>query len=535
MLCVTLTIVVSASTAATKGCKHVEGRVLVKIKEGLVISQGTSPCETGIPKLDSLNKLYLCTAFEPLLPYIKNTLPDPVNPLSRTYLVTYKAVVSLDQIIEAYLSTGLFEYVEPDYLVEGSSSETSTIPNDQYFNRQWALHNDGTFTMGGTFSPKDDADIDMPEAWEIEQGDTSVIIALLDSGCKMDHPELLGRLWKNSAEIPANNLDDDENGYVDDVNGWDFINNDNDPNDDGGHGTRMAGIIGANANNATGFAGVNPNARIMVVKVLDNDGKGNSTVTSKGIVYAVKMKANIINMSLAGLNYTKTEHDAVQYADKNNVLIITGTGNSNTEKISYPAAFDEVLAVGTTGPDDKRYSVDDSTGSNYGAEIDITAPGVYIFGLDYKDDNKYNLYSSGTSDAAAYTTGVASLLLSKNPHLTPAQLKSILEQSADDLVGDPAEDVRGWDKYFGWGRLNAHKALTLASSVKKACYTPQQLAVTQTKKAVMFKRPLRTLSSTWYTVNGRRLSGSGKNTVTTPAAAGVIIGKQGGRGTDNGR
>ena len=127
------------------------------------------------------------------------------------------------------------------------------------------------------------------------KGDSSVIVAILDSGCKMDHPELAGRLWKNEREIPGNNIDDDNNGYIDDVYGWDFINDDNDPTDDNGHGTALAGIIGANWNNGIGFAGVNPHVKIMVIKVLDSFGIGNTSLNAKGIEYAVKLKAKIIN------------------------------------------------------------------------------------------------------------------------------------------------------------------------------------------------------------------------------------------------
>ena len=145
--------------------------------------------------------------------------------------------------------------------------------------------------MNGLYTPKEDADIDMPEAWEIEKGDSSVIIAILDSGCKMDHPELAGRIWRNEAEIPGNGIDDDNNGFIDDVNGWDFINNDNDPTDDHGHGTAIAGTIGANYNNEIGFAGVNPNAKIMVIKVLDSLKSGNTELAVRGIEYAIKMKA----------------------------------------------------------------------------------------------------------------------------------------------------------------------------------------------------------------------------------------------------
>jgi subtilisin family serine protease len=434
-------------------------------------------------------------------PLITETGKKPPSSLSRIYTFIFNTETPVEQIVASYQSCGLFEYVEPDYILYGNSSESVFIPNDQYFYRQWPLHNDGTYTMGNLFTPKEDADIDMPEAWEIEQGDSAVVIAVLDAGCKMNHPELAGMLWINKGEIPGNNIDYDGNGYVDDIKGWDFINNDNDPTDDNGHGTGLAGIIGANSNNGIGFAGVNPNAKIMIIKILDSLKRGNTTTMIKGIEYAVKMKARIITLSLGGSNFIQIEHDFIEYADSNNVTIIAATGNNNTEKINFPAAEEKVIAVGATGPDDKRYLSNDTTGSNYGNEIDIIAPGMYICHLDETDENKYTLYSSGTSLSAAFVTGVASLLLSKNPKLTPAQIRDILQKSADDQVGDPKEDVKGWDKYYGWGRLNAYRALHMTSSVKKSSVQHRIVAAT-TKKILNINNKTILPGASCFSLNG---------------------------------
>ncbi|MBN1294128.1 MAG: S8 family serine peptidase [Candidatus Latescibacteria bacterium] len=515
MFVITLTALITMINAENK--LYVEGKLLVKFKADIVLPDGAFSPAIGIPQLDSSNRHYGCTGIEPLLPRTKNASHNN-NPLSRVYVFTFESGFSVEQILAVYRATNLFEYVEPDYKMYGNSRKQGYFPSDQYFNRQWALHNDGTFNMGGMFNPKDDADIDMPEAWEIEQGDTSIIIAILDSGCKMDHPELAGRLWKNPGEIPDNGIDDDGNGYVDDVNGWDFVNDDNDPSDEDGHGTRIAGIIGANVNNEIGFAGVNPNARIMVVKVLDSTGEGNTTYHSRGIDYAIKMGANIINMAIAHPVYTKTEHEMVQSAFNNNVTIIAGTGNINAEKIQYPAAYEEVIAVGATGPDDKRYSLSDTTGSNYGPEIDIVAPGAYVFGLDKSDNNKYNIYGSGTSDATAYVTGVVSLLLAKTPAMSPDQIKEILQKSADDQVGDPAEDTKGWDKYYGWGRLNAYNALTYTIAVKNVRIRPH-ISKNQTECILsIYQRPFSLrLCSRYYTISGKMIAASGGKATALPA------------------
>ena len=144
------------------------------------------------------------------------------------------------------------------------------------------------------------------------------------------------------------------------------------------------------------------------------------------------------------------------------------------EQIGYPAAYENIIAVGGTGPDDTRYLISDTSGSNYGNEIDLVAPGMFIVHLNKSDNNKFTTYSRGTSLSAAFVTGVASLLLSKNPSLTPEQIRTILQNSADDQVGDPSEDTKGWDKYYGWGRLNAHRALQITSGVRNTRYQLQQ-------------------------------------------------------------
>ncbi|HEX2956616.1 MAG TPA: S8 family serine peptidase, partial [Chitinispirillaceae bacterium] len=187
----------------------------------------------------------------------------------------------------------------------------------------------------------------------------------------------------------------------------------------------------------------------------------------------------------------------------------------------YPAAYENVIAVGATGPDDKRYSFNDSTGSNYGPEIDITAPGTYICTLDEKDDNKFSLYGNGTSGATAFVTGVVSLLLSKNPNLTPAQVLEILQKSADDQVGDPSEDTQGWDKYYGWGRLNAHKALQLASPVRKINNKLVKQAI-EKQKFLMVNNGLLLSNTRNFALNGTMLLNK-NSSKPNGVAAGVYV------------
>ena len=159
----------------------------------------------------------------------------------RTYAIELKSNKSYEEIIKMYKNTGQFEYVEENFKGEGHGNEF--YPDDAYFNQQWSHHNDGSFANSTI-----DADIDSPEAWALTQGDSNIIVAILDSGVKLDHPEFSGRIWLNQNEI-QNGTDTDSNNYIDDINGgWDFVNNDNDPSDDHGHGTNVAGIAMASGN-----------------------------------------------------------------------------------------------------------------------------------------------------------------------------------------------------------------------------------------------------------------------------------------------
>lgn len=166
-------------------------------------------------------------------------------------LIQFPHDVAIESKASQIMNSGLFKIVEPDF-IGSAGAVCNYTPNDDLFaNLQWGLHNDGTFNSNSVA----DADIDMDNGWSITKGDSSIIVGILDSGTKLDHPEFAGRIWNNSAET-LNGSDDDNNGYIDDLVGWDFANNDNDPTDDHGHGTNVSGIIGANGDNNLGYSGV---------------------------------------------------------------------------------------------------------------------------------------------------------------------------------------------------------------------------------------------------------------------------------------
>lgn len=358
---------------------------------------------------------------------------------------------------------------------------SAVIPNDTYFaSSQYALRNTGTqppYDPGTT-----DADIDMDAGWEYTTGDSSVVLAIIDTGIDPSHPEFQGRLWMNPDE-EFDEEDNDGNGFVDDGFGWNFINDNNATNDDNGHGTHVAGIAAGTGNNGVGIAGVNWQCRIMAVRVLGADGSGTATSVAGGIVYAANEGAHVISLSLGHLGTPAVvESTAVAYAESLGVIVVAAMGNDDVGDPHWPAAFKGVISVGATDSDDQRadpFCYSSASGSNYGAWIDVCAPG----------DNVWSTYPMawggyanlcGTSMATPHVSGLISLMLGLRPGWPADSVLHILTRTADDQVGRPGEDTLGFDIYHGWGRINAAAALRVLSvSFAPAIDGPDSVWVTE--------------------------------------------------------
>ncbi len=444
-------------------------QIIIKLKSKILLNKSLYNHEiTGNNKVDSITQ-----KFNPIK--IKKQTIGKKNK-QHIFIITFPIGTNVQQVIDEYYNTGEIEYAEPDY--KGSGGGETVTPNDQHYLRQWGLKNNGTFSLSPSIAG---ADIDMEKAWNIEQGDSNIVVGIIDSGTKLDHPEFTNRIWINYNEIPSNGLDDDSNGYVDDVKGWDFANTDNNPSDDHGHGTNVVGIIGANGNNSIGYAGVDWNCKLMTLKGLDNTNLGYYSWFADAIYYGVDNGANVINMSLGGTGTSTTLQNAVTYALNNNVIIVACMMNTNSNTVYYPAAYTGVIAVGSTNSNDTRsnpFFWSSTSGSNYGSHISVVAPGNYIYGLNYQSNTNYNSYWGGTSQATPLVSGLASLLLAQNPNRTPAQIKSIIERTAKDRVGNLSEDTLGWDQYYGYGRINAFKALSVSPS--SLIYSPSIVIATRT-------------------------------------------------------
>lgn len=303
---------------------------------------------------------------------------------------------------------------------------------------------------------------DPTSAWSlVDENKRNVLVAVIDSGIDKSHPDAPQYFWVNENEKPGNGIDDDQNGYVDDVEGWNFLNNNADLIDERGHGTFVAGIIAAKKGNGIGIAGINPGAVIMPLKVADKDGNTNSLQIFRAIKYAADHGARIINVSLGARGVSRLEQLAINHATAKGALVVVASGNEGNYLGEYgPASARGVLAVGAVDFDMER-----STVSSKGPNNGLVAPGEEIYSLHSQDagwmgpsGDKERLYdkASGTSFSTPMVAATASLLLVKNPSLTNKQLEDILVSSADDM------DDEGWDDGTGAGLLNAYTALNMA-------------------------------------------------------------------------
>ena len=378
---------------------------------------------------------------------IKNTLgvvkTENIN-LTGAQIWTLSGKTSVETAIATYRNSSTFKYIEPDYIV----TKAATFPNDPGFPQQWALHNTGQ--NGGT----PDADIDAPEAWDIQKGNPNLVIGVIDTGVDYNHPDLVGNIWTNPGEIAGDGIDNDNNGYIDDIRGWDFAYNDNNPSDVDGHGTHVSGTIAGKGNNGVGVTGVAWNAKIMPLKFLNDSGSGSTSNAIKAIDYATAKGVKITNNSWGGGGYSQALYDAINAAGQQGALFIAAAGNSGQNADlypMYPAAYNlaNIISVASTNRHDKL-----SWFSNYGlTSVDLGAPGEEIYST--LPNNSYGTLS-GTSMASPHVAGAAALVWSQNPTWTAQQVKNTLMNTGDPIAALAGKTVSG-------KRLNVFNALAAAN------------------------------------------------------------------------
>jgi subtilisin family serine protease len=354
--------------------------------------------------------------------------------------------------IAALKATGKYTFVEPNYRL----TLCDTTPNDPRFGDQWGLHNTGANFPGGGVAG---ADVSAPRAWDISTGDSNIIVAVIDTGIDYTHEDLKANMWVNPGEIAGNGQDDDGDGYVDDVYGYDFADHRPDPMPDPaatagaktGHGTHCAGIIGAVGSNGVDICGVNWNVRLMALKISDTNGVISIAAAIEAIDYAWKHGVRVVNASWGGYVYSEALQSVIQTAGLHGMLFCASAGNeANNNDITpaYPSSYglDSIISVAATDNRDRLANF-----SNYGATtVDLAAPGVQI--LSTLPGNTLEAWD-GTSMATPFVAGAAALLLSVHSNMSPAELKAEILDSVDLTPALVGKTVTG-------GRLNLFRLLS---------------------------------------------------------------------------
>ncbi len=483
----TVSILAVISVSAQDHTGYVPGKYIVKLKEGV---RPTLPAFA----LDRGDQIVPVSALE------VDVDLEGSNDWKRVYTYCSNSLSLSVSDITTTLGADNIEWIEQD-----SYLEFFEYPTDSLFSHQWYLHNIGQeyFSIERVPGAYNDiltvasgtvgADVALDNYYQSPtQEKNRVVVSIVDTGLDYLHPELQGRIWHNPDEIPWNNIDDDHNGLIDDTVGYDvsgdlfnFFNpvGDMDPTDHDGHGTHLAGIVGANAD-GRGVVGIAPTVELMGVKIRPN---ATSTVGAAGIVYAVNEGAQVINISWGTPFESSILHEAILFARRNGVLVCIAPGNTGDNTRFYPAAFDSTFVVAAGNSD--GYETDFST---YGAHIDIVAPGQDILSLRASgtdmysdprvkepfvriigDDSLYYL-ADGTSMATPVVVGAAALLLSLRPELSLNRLQELILLGADDML-DPrnqGDNLPGPDTLSGWGYINIDASIALLENGSVYITTP---------------------------------------------------------------
>lgn len=406
--------------------EYKDGSIYVKLKNNVSAIRSANQkvnLEDAV-FLASLRSKYGITEVEK--PFFSLRTPE----LDRTYRVTFAAVSDVDALLAELSTDPTVEYAEKiplDYI--------TYTPNDPSFgSNQWYLKK-----------------INAEKAWDISKGDPKITVAIVDNAIDIDHPDLEGNAWINPNEIAGNGKDDDNNGYVDDINGWDVAGNDNNPqptNSSMSHGTHCAGDAAATADNNTGIASIGFNVSIISVKTTSD--AGSVTKIEKGydgIAYAVAAGARVISCSWGGYTASQTNQNIITAAYNKGCIVLGGAGNDGKEEKFYPGAYENALCVAASDNADKK-----SGFSNFGEWVDVTSPGSSIYSTM---PNGTYTSSSGTSMATPIAAGLCALMLSKNPGLSPKQVEDCLKFSCTNIDNSNSS----FSGKIGAGRINAEAAL----------------------------------------------------------------------------
>jgi subtilisin family serine protease len=454
---------------------YLPGRVIVKLGPSAAVAKGAR--SFGIAALDAFAQKYSVESVAPVFPDARVPGNGTVD-LTKFYVLKYSSPVDAFSAARELSALADVDYAEPWFIYRTNDAPAFT-PNDSLYPLQWALTR-----------------IRADSAWGVSQGDTSVVIGIVDTGVEWDHPDLVGNIWFNPGETGLdgaghdkrfNGIDDDGDGKIDDWRGWDFAGadftnpvEDNDPSPTGdniAHGTHVAGIASGVTNNHTGIAGVGFHCRILPVKASsDNDTRAGGfafiIAGFQGVAYAAQMGANVISLSWGGPGASQFEQDVVNFATEHGSLIVAAAGNGSSSEPSYPAGYDHVISVAATNGSDVKESY-----SNFGSSIDVCAPGGDFNGVNTTILSTYfpSTYAglAGTSQATPQVSGVAALVKANFPSYNPLQVGEQVRVSCDDISAQNP----GFVNTLGRGRINAYRALTLSSpSIRMTSFTIEDSA-----------------------------------------------------------
>lgn len=426
--------------------EFLDGNIYLKVKD----SSSVIPDPTSVPALNAI-----FTTFGVDTIYKAFVTPNPL--VDQIYRLEFSTFSITGQLLTSLQGLSFVDYVEQVPLIQTTGSVAYT-PND-VAPQQWYLNH-----------------IDAPLAWDLVRGDSQIVVAIVDNAVLTGHEDLSGVLWVNPGEIPNNFFDDDLNGYIDDINGYDVADLDNNPNPPNNfqpgqgwdHGTHCSGIAAAETDNNLGIASIGFGLRIMAVKASLNITSGNVLERSyEGVDYAVSAGADIISMSWGGTGNSLTGQRVVAMAQLNNIVMIAAAGNNGDSIPLYPAAYPETFCVGATNMSDEKSSY-----SNFGSYIDVMAPGNAIHSTLATSPTDYGALN-GTSMACPMVAGLAGLLLSDNPNLTPNQ---VMDAIVNGCVNIDSVNPQYIGK-LGAGRINAFNSLNNGPVALEDPSKPDRLGV----------------------------------------------------------
>ncbi len=468
---VEVTISPEGHVGSPKALNYVPGELIVQFRETTTVPAGAhSAAALGTSgSLDALMQRFQVKEYTPLVrpadvasgPSRLKSSQSLARRAQLERLVRLKIEGDVAEAAEAFGQDPGVVYAEPNYIATAAYQ-----PNDPYLrsSNSWGHGSEDLWGL---------TRINVRQAWDQVRG-RGIVVAVVDTGLDHTHEDIAANVWTNPNEIAGNGIDDDRNGYVDDVRGWDFVEDDNLPQDPHGHGTHVAGTIAAVADNGIGIAGVAPQAKILPLRGLGVSGSGSISDLTAALVYAADSGADVINNSWSGVFYSQAVREAVEYARDRGSVVVAAAGNNSQDAVyNSPASVEAAITVGALRPGSTNAGF-----SNVGGKVDVFAPGEEVLSLAAAGSGfasfpsvlqgKY-VPASGTSMAAPHVAGVVALLLERFPTLTPEQVRHILRSTAADI--GPA----GWDELYGYGLVNAAAAAGFsgaAPDLRAGLHTP---------------------------------------------------------------